>query len=140
MGQTLPGDTPGGGHFIAGPFTQASLASNAQATIRAWRAPGPCKLVNAVWTATEGDQTAHATNHRVISVLDGGTAAAGTAEMTSKAFTASLASDTPTTIATTADLTLDAGDIVVVTYASTNTASSVGKLYAGELFLTFKYA
>jgi hypothetical protein len=135
------GDLQNGLYGMAGPFTQASRASNAAdvTVTKVWQAPDSVKIVSLTWIPTEGDQTAHATNNHQITVMDGGTAGAGAVAVATHAFTASLASTVPTSIASSAAVTLDAGDFVNVKFATAATASSTGKLFAGEYFIRYLY-
>ena len=136
-----PGDLQGGLVGVAGPFTQASRASNAaDVTVkRIWQAPASVQITQLSWIPTEGDQASHATNVHTVDVLDGGVAGAGAVSLASVAFTASVASTVPTNVTTTPAVTLDAGDFLNVKFATSATASSTGKLFAGEYFVHYKY-
>jgi hypothetical protein len=135
------GDLQNGLYGIAGPFTQASRASNAaDVTVsRVWQAPQACQVVSLTWIPTEGNQAEHATNNHTITLVDAGTAAAGAVEVASHAFTASVASETPTSIASTNAVTLDAGDFLNITFATAATASSTGKLFAADYWIRYLY-
>jgi len=126
--------------FTAGPFTQASRASNAAAATQfgVWTAPHKCRITAVRWIPTEGDQTAHATNNHKVSILDAGAAGTGTAVLASYRFTASVASNASGSIPTTGTTELDAGDIVVAAFSTQATASSVGKLFAANFFFDYE--
>lgn len=140
MGVTYAGDIPGGNHMVVA-YNQASRASNAaDLTIPIFRAPASMVLDSLVWSATGADQGgAHATNHAAVQVNDAGTAGTGTTNLASKGFTATIASNTPTTVSG-ATTVLDTGDIVTLVFATQATASSTGSMAAGVAILTFKYA
>ena len=136
MGSTPLSDLRGA-RWTAGPFTIASVASNATSrSARVWRAPVACRVDSVQWIPTEADQTSSSAAVNVILKLeDGGTAGAGTGLLASYSPTATVASETSVSIPTTGSVTIGAGDFVSIQSASTGNGL---KLFAGELFFVYE--
>ena len=125
LGDIVSGEIHGGG------ISHASVASNGAAatyggagTALKWRAPANCKIVGAAWTPDGADNATTITaSYRLLTLVNGGQAAAGTTVLASMNLTASLASNASRNLTLASVATLSKGDII---YAS---QSKIGRAH-----------
>jgi hypothetical protein len=145
MGSTFLGDIPSGA--MAGDvISHASVASNgAGAAVRAigvgnWRAPQNVTIVDAYWEPTGADSAAANTaSYRRLTIIDAGSAGAGTTVLGTLNLTASVASNTLRAITMVATNSVSKGNVVAFSHATVGGAHSDGTvLVAGQVHFTYR--
>lgn len=123
-------------------YPHSSTQLTADKTVKVFRAPFPCQVINAGHVHHEIALTKSATNYYDIDIFNGGAAGTGTSSIATKSFKSDTVAaddvDTLTLSTTVAWHKLDAGDYVNVRYNETGTLT-IGGGFRGCFFVQYGY-